>query len=339
MSAHLGDWVSALVDNQLAPADRERCLAHLAACPGCAREVEDARAARRALVLDIDEVRPAPDFMSRLLSMSEPPPPAAGEVVGFDEPGRGEGSGSRAPGASPLVAHEQLPPRWRALCGDVDHRGGRRGRAVIAAILGTTMVTVSLFTLGDRPVVAPDRQQNEALSALAAAAQLRSSDGLVLAAGTGDLGTGPLGTGPGTDGYDHEVLEWMSEQGWPRPDPLPDTVTVAAVRYSGTQDDVLEVDLDTPFGDVVLREQHGRLDPDKVSDLRTVDAGGAPVYVVSDAPVHLVWQSSDTVVDLVAPGSVDDVLQLVSTFPVDEYDQGFQARVGRGWTTLTGVLS
>ncbi|ACZ22493.1 hypothetical protein Sked_25890 [Sanguibacter keddieii DSM 10542] len=334
MSAHLGDWVSALVDNQLAPADRERCLAHLAACPVCAREVEDARAARRALVLDIDEVRPAPDFMSRLLSMSEPPAPAAGEVVGFDEPGRGEGGGPRAASASPLVPHEQLPPRWRALCGDVDHRGGRRGRAVIAAILGTTMVTVSLFTLGDRPMVAPDRQQTEALSALAAAAQLRSSDGLVLASGDG-----ATVSGPGTDGYDHEVLEWMSEQGWPRPDPLPDTVTVSAVRYSGTHDDVLEVDLDTPFGDVVLREQHGRLDPDKVSDLRTVDAGGAPVYVVSDAPVHLVWQSSDTVVDLVAPGSLDDVLQLVSTFPVDEYDPGFQARVGRGWTTLTGVLS
>lgn len=334
MSAHLGEWVSALVDDQLAPADRERCLAHLAACPGCVVEVEQARVARRALLLDVDEVRPAPDFMSRLLSMSEPTAPADGEVVGFDEPGRRDAEGTRAQAPSPLVAHEQLPPRWRALCGDVDHRSGRRGRAVLAALLGTSMVAVGLFALGDRPVVSPDRQPTEALSALAAAAQLRSTDGLVLASTTA-----VPGSGPGTDGYDHEVLEWMAEQGWPRPDPLPDAVTVSAVRFSGAHDDVLEVDLDTPFGDVVLREQHGRLDPDKVSDLPTLDAGGAPVYVVSEAPLHLVWQSSDTVVDLVAPGSRDDVLQLVSTFPVDEYDTGFQARVGRGWTTLTGVLS
>ncbi len=113
---------------------------------------------------------------------------------------------------------------------------------------------------------------------------------------------------------------------------LPDAVTVQALRFTGADEDVLEVDLETPFGDVVVREQHGRLDQDKVSDLRTLDAGGAPVYVVSESPLHLVWQSSDTVVDLVAPGSLDDVLQLVSTFPVDEYDEGFQARVGRGWT-------
>lgn len=336
MSAHLGEWVSALVDNQLGPADRERCLAHVAACPACAREVEEARAARRALVLDIDDLRPAPDFMTRLLTMSETTASVAGEEVGFDEPargGRGEVGGTRPAGASPLVAHEPLPPRWRALCGDVDHRAGRRGRAVIAAVLGTTVVAASLFALGDRPVVSPDRQPTEALSALAAAAQLRSSDGLVVASSPGT----PVSR-PGSQD-DLEVLEWMAEQGWPRPEPLPDAITVSAVRFSGAHEDVLEVDLDTPFGDVVVREQHGRLDPGKIADLPTLDAGGAPVYVVSEAPLHLVWQSSDTVVDLVAPGSTDDVLQLVSTFPVDEYDSGFQARVGRGWTTLTGVLS
>lgn len=331
MSAHLGEWVSALVDNQLDLADRERCLAHVARCPLCARDVDEARTARRTLSLEIGDVSPAPDFMSRLLSMSEPVAPRAGEVVGFDEV---DALGPRSSDAPSLVPHEQLPPRWRALCGDVDHRGARRGRAVVAMILGSSMVAVSLFTLGDRPVVVPDRQQTDALSALAAAAQLESSDGLVL-----ETTSGVLAGGPGTDGYDHEVLEWMTQQGWPRPTSLPDAVTVQALRFTGAHDDVLEVDLETPFGDVVLREQHGRLDSDKVSDLRVVDAGGAPVYVVSEAPLHLVWQSSDTVVDLVAPGSLDDVLQLVSTFPVDEYDAGFQARVGRGWTTLTGVLS
>lgn len=338
MSAHLGEWVSALVDNQLDVADRERCLVHVAGCPECALEVEEARTARRAVALGLDDVRPADDFMSRLLSMSAPAAPQAGEVVGFDEP-RGGPVTQRSADAARLVPHEPLPPRWRALCGDVEHhgqehRGLRRGRAVIATLLGTSMVAASLFTLGDRPVVVPDRQQTDALSALAAAAQLQTTDDLVLASATG-----VVSSDPGSDGYDHEVLEWMAEQGWPRPASLPDAVTVTALRFTGVGDDVLEVDLDTPFGDVVLREQHGRLDPDKVGDLRTVATDGAPVYLVSDAPLHLVWQSSDTVVDLVAPGSLDDVLQLVSTFPVDEFDSGFQARVGRGWTTLTGVLS
>jgi hypothetical protein len=331
VSAHLGEWVSALVDNQLGLADRERCLAHVAACPQCAREVDEARSARRTLSLGIADVEPAPDFMSRLLAMSEPAAPTAGEEVGFATAGAVE---QRSSDASSLVPHEPLPPRWRALCGDVEPRGARRGRAVVALILGSSMVAVSLFTLGDRPVVAPDRQQNDALSALAAAAQLRTSDDLVL-----DTASGVLADSPGSGADDHEVLEWMSQQGWPRPESLPDAVTVQALRFTGADEDVLEVDLETPFGDVVVREQHGRLDQDKVSDLRTLDAGGAPVYVVSESPLHLVWQSSDTVVDLVAPGSLDDVLQLVSTFPVDEYDEGFQARVGRGWTTLTGVLS
>lgn len=120
MSAHLGEWVSALVDNQLGLADRERCLAHVAACPQCAREVDEARSARRTLSLGIADVEPAPDFMSRLLAMSEPAAPAAGEEVGFDTAGGGE---QRSSDASSLVPHEPLPPRWRALCGDVEPRG------------------------------------------------------------------------------------------------------------------------------------------------------------------------------------------------------------------------
>lgn len=333
MSPHLGEWVSSLVDDQLDVVDRERCLAHVAGCAACAREVEEARAARRAVSLGLGEVRPADDFMVRLLSMSAPAARQIGDVVGFDEPSVVPGS-RRSSDAARLVAHEPLPPRWRALCGDVDDRRRRRGRVVVASLIGTSMVAVSLFTLGDRPVVDPDRQQTDALSTLAAAVQPERTDGLVLAAATGDSGDGP-----GSDGYDHAVLEWMAAQGWPRPADLPAAVTVTALRLTGADDDVLEVDLDTPSGGVVLREQHGRLDPEKLTGLQTVGDGGAPVYVVSDSPLHLVWQSSDAVVDLVAPGSVEDVLQLVSTFPVDEFDSGFQARVGRGWTTLTGVLS
>jgi hypothetical protein len=89
---------------------------------------------------------------------------------------------------------------------------------------------------------------------------------------------------------------------------------------------------------VVVREQKGQLDLSVLGGTTRTVVDGNPVYVVSETPVHLVWQSSDTVIDVVSEMALDDVLQLVSTFTVDEFDTGFQARVGRGWSTLTGVL-
>ena len=131
----------------------------------------------------------------------------------------------------------------------------------------------------------------------------------------------------------------MRAEGWPGPDSLPEGLTVRSVRFTGADESILEVDLASPIGDVVLREQHGQLAPDRLDELGSVMVGNAPVYVISADPLHLVWQSSDTVIDLVSASSLDDVLQLVSTFSVDEFDTGFQARVERGWSTLTGVLS
>ncbi|TGJ94654.1 anti-sigma factor, partial [Actinotalea fermentans ATCC 43279 = JCM 9966 = DSM 3133] len=46
---HLGTLVSALADDQLSPATRERALTHVAGCDQCAAELAVARAVRKRL--------------------------------------------------------------------------------------------------------------------------------------------------------------------------------------------------------------------------------------------------------------------------------------------------
>lgn len=353
MSAHLGSRVSALIDGQLDAVATDRVLSHLAGCAECAHEVRTARATRQVLSRGLDDVAPAPEFVDRLLALArqaEVDADAAGRVVVPSS-----GPAFAAPTESRFV--EPLPPRWQALCGDLPSTTGalvtvrRRRRGMAAALVVTGVAASGLFALGARPVVAPVRHPEAAMTALAGAVQsepgtlpavvapsadgsdgsVSSSDGIVSSDGTV--------SSIGADSYDHEVLEWMQAEGWPRPDALPDGLTVRSVRFTGTDGSVLEVDIASPIGDIVIREQRGQLSPDQLDDLGSVNVGGAPVYVLSADPLHLVWQSSDTVIDLVSASSMDDVLQLVSTFSVDEFDTGFQARVERGWSTLTGVLS
>jgi hypothetical protein len=341
MSAHLGSWVSALVDGQLDGPTLERALEHTVGCPVCAQQVSDARAARRSLASELGDVRPAPDFMSRLLSLAEQVDgrqrnhgenDAQGDVTGTVVQGKTVQSTMQRDRV-PATEYELLPPRWQALCGDVHSPMFVRWRRVIvAALLAACLVAATLFVLGARPVVVPARHTVDALSALATAAQLKESDALITQATVAS-------NSPTGDSDDHEILDWMGAEGWPTIEALPEGVTVLGTRFSGSDSEVLEVDLSTPLGDVVFREQRGQLDAAKVSDLHTLTVHDAPVYVISGEPVHLVWQSSDTVIDLVTQVPLDDVLDLVSAFAVDEFDSSVQARFGRGWTTLTGVLS
>lgn len=337
MSAHLGSRVSSLVDGQLDAGATERALSHVAGCRDCAGEVRAARATRRVLSHGLRDVVPAPELMSRLLAMAMP-------VPGASEASTSEASASEAstsvtgalraeaqvPRAVVFAEPQLLPPRWQALCGDLPRAAQRRRRRVVTAALVLAGVAASgLFALGSRPLVAPVRSTDEAFTALVSAG--RWNPGMSPAVTTASSGE--------SSSYDHEVLEWMQAEGWPRPDALPEGLQVRALRFTGEDATVLEVDLESPIGDVVIREERGQLSPAEVADLATVTVGGAPVYVVSAKPLHLVWQSSDTVIDLVSAASLDDVLQLVSTFSVDEFDTGFQARVERGWSTLTGALS
>ncbi|MBI9115175.1 anti-sigma factor family protein [Sanguibacter suaedae] len=324
MTSHLGSRISAVVDGQLAPDERERALAHVAACDDCADELRAAREAHRALTCDALDVIPDSAFVSRLLAMSCEP--------------EGSHEAAHAPPrrAEPWRQQEPLPPRSSALCGDVaPGRWWVRGVALSAAA-ATGVAAAGLFVLGSRPLVVPARHPVEALAALAAAPSV--GDGGLDAGAARALPVGGAdAVEPGTGADD--LLVWMQQQGWPCPSSIPDSVAVTQVRYTGQGGSVLEVDLESPVGRIVVREQKGQLELSAIDGLPVLDVVEGPVYVLSDEPLHLVWQSSDTVVDLVAEADGDDVLQLVSSFTVDEFDTGFQARVGRGWSTLTGVLS
>lgn len=88
---HLGDRLAAFIDGELDHGARERVQAHLATCPTCLAEAEEARQLKSRLreVLPPD---PSPVFMSRLLSIALPEE--------GDDDGEGPSSGHPAAGAT-----------------------------------------------------------------------------------------------------------------------------------------------------------------------------------------------------------------------------------------------
>jgi anti-sigma factor RsiW len=47
--SHLGDRISALVDGELSPAERDRAHAHLAGCAACRAEANQLRALKKRM--------------------------------------------------------------------------------------------------------------------------------------------------------------------------------------------------------------------------------------------------------------------------------------------------
>jgi anti-sigma factor RsiW len=300
---HLGSRLSALVDGQLSPAEGERALEHVAGCRECAEELAAARAARRALSAAA-HVEPAPDLTARLLALSAQIPPCD------DDPLR------RPPAAGdPWATPAQLPRgAWRG-----ELRGGVGRRRLAALVVGGVgVVAVGLFALGHSPTITPSLHRADPLTVLAQAAPRAAA-----------ASSGEAAQDGGT------TLAALAARGWSRPDALPDGVTVVAVRDEGN---LLEIDLRTPGGEVVVREQVGVLDLAALEGVGTWDVDGRSVHVLSEEPWHVVWQSGDTVVDVVADVGQDEVAELVASFPARDYDAGVPARISRGWTTMTGAI-
>ncbi|WP_251153254.1 zf-HC2 domain-containing protein [Cellulosimicrobium sp. Marseille-Q4280] len=305
MTSHLGSRLSALVDGQLSPAESERALSHVAGCRRCADELAAARDARRALSAAA-HVEPAPDLTARLLALSAQIPPSDQDPL------------RRAPTAADPWAQRPVLPAG-AWSGEL--RGGMLRRRVAMVVAGGAgVVAVGLFALGESPVVTPELHRSDPLTVLAQAAPR------ITAAGTGSV-AGGAETG----------LASLAAQGWTGPTELPDGVTVAAVREDAARR-VLEIDLATPTGEIVVREQVGLLDEAALAGLDTWDVDGRRVHVLSEEPWHVVWQSGDTVVDVVADTEDEVLADLVAAFPDRDYDAGVPARISRGWTTMTGAL-
>ncbi|GIG19562.1 hypothetical protein Cch01nite_02860 [Cellulomonas chitinilytica] len=327
---HLGSWISALVDGQLSVAATERALAHVAGCPQCAADLAAARAARTALSSSADDVQPTADLTARLLSLA----PAADAPVRF--------------GADPFAP----PPRRSrpelasyGLTGGVAARAwaGRTGaplrgqvaprrspvRLAAGSVAGLGAVAAMLFVLGERPDVVPVGSPGADLEALAAA----------------------VPTGPGTAvstrwapdpvsavAVDDDTLGWLRSHGWSVPQSLPSGWSVAAVRWSGDDATVLEVDVATPTGSFVVTEQQGRLDTEQLAAVPVQQVRGRDVYVLAFEPWHVAWQADATVVQVIGSAQDDtDVDALVGAFPGGTFDDGVPARMTRGWDTVTGA--
>lgn len=72
--SHLGDRISALVDGELSPADRDRAHAHLAGCAACRAEANQLRALKKRM-RGLGEVPPDDALTQRLIALAEPGPP------------------------------------------------------------------------------------------------------------------------------------------------------------------------------------------------------------------------------------------------------------------------
>ncbi|KQY23440.1 anti-sigma factor [Cellulomonas sp. Root485] len=328
--SHLGSRISALVDGQLSVPDTEKALAHVAVCPECSAELAASRAARRALA-SADEVTPNPDLTARLLSLAGSPEtdPFAGDP--FAPPVRQ----SRDELASYGVASGGLGSRgWRSspLRGDVGHR---RSSVRIAAgsMAGLGAVAAMLFVLGERPDVVPTVHPGVDLGLLGQATTQDpdAPDPLV------DTSSWPVADGSAD--ASHQTVAWLRSHAWSFPAELPDGWTVTAVRWSGDESRVLEVDVTGADGtSLVVTEQQGRLETSALAGAPTSEVGGRQVYVLSFEPWHVVWQADGTVVQVVGSQSSGSAETLVGAFPGGAFDDGVPARITRGWDTVTGAL-
>ncbi|CAM5790802.1 zf-HC2 domain-containing protein [Cellulomonas persica] len=324
MTHHLGSQLSELVDGRLSPAATDRVLVHVAACPQCADELAAARLARRALAAAAaDEVPQAPDLTARLMSLAPSPVGACAT------------NAPRDPFAHPALSVPAVHGRReRALRGEVTQR--RLPRLAAGSLAGVGAIAAMLFVLGDRPVVAPVGHPGADLDLLGnASTGAGSPDG----SSSGTLASGALASGAavnaaadavGTQG----VVASLRARGWSFPDALPAGWSVSAVRWSADER-VLEVDLTSAQGTLVVTEQEGRLDASALGGADRVSIGGHDAYVLLYAPWHVVWQCGSTVVQVVAG---DDASTFVEAFPVAAFDDGVPARISRGWSTVAGVL-
>ncbi len=116
-------------------------------------------------------------------------------------------------------------------------------------------------------------------------------------------------------------------------------MSVQRVGYLNGRNQELEIVVKTPSGMALISEAKGKLDTEKISKYETFDAASGSVYVLSSQPAHLVWQSGDTVIELVSQLSTEQLMELCQSFEVEGYDTGISARFIRGFSDLAGAIS
>lgn len=100
---------------------------------------------------------------------------------------------------------------------------------------------------------------------------------------------------------------------------------------------ISQVNLGEQNNPIMVREQTGQLAAEQLDSVRTTRVSGRTVYVLSQEPLHLVWQSDDTVIDLVTPHNNPAVTSVIESYPDKDFPNGIERRLARGWATLSGA--
>ena len=115
-----------------------------------------------------------------------------------------------------------------------------------------------------------------------------------------------------------------------------DALTILAGGQSrGTT--VQQVNFGEQSNPIMVREQQGKLDTQQLDAALRTQIANREVFVLSAEPLHLVWQSGDIVVDLVATAQSPAVAEVIANYPNHAFSSGFEHRIARGWATLTGA--
>lgn len=320
MTKHLGNLGSALVDNQLSLTNREKALAHLARCPRCAHEVAAIRTARRLLSTAPDIPPPSTDFLGSLIAL---------DTVGLEG---GWGNGGREPKVTgnPFRESEFIPKG--NLSGDIQNSPGvKKHWPKYVAGLAVGALCAGAYTLGGRPVITPQ------LTAAATQEHLNRTN--VTFDFTPVIAMSQDSPSAQVNGIDHDRLShWLSAHHFSVPQGLPESVRVMRAGFISSDPGVLEIVFDTDVGTVMVTETYGQLNLNAVAGLPSIAHFSGPVYVASDAPTHLVWQSGENVMELSSPAAVADIGDMIDGFAVTPSDTGMKDRLARGLTQMTGVI-
>jgi len=89
---------------------------------------------------------------------------------------------------------------------------------------------------------------------------------------------------------------------------------------------------------VIVTQQHGRLVQSLVEDLPRADVEGRNVYIVSEDPAQVVWQTREVVVSALCECDMATLEAVASAFPADK-QPGFVDRVATGVGELADALT
>jgi anti-sigma factor RsiW len=152
---HLGDRITALVDDQLDHDARDLALAHLARCAACQAEVAAERRVAAAL-RTLPAVPPSAELVGKLLTLAEPGGPLPPERRPFPGAATPPAAGWRTPHRRAGTGVARRPPGNGAL----RRRAGVR--LALAGSLSAAALTAVLASIGssdlDRPVTPPTQQ-------------------------------------------------------------------------------------------------------------------------------------------------------------------------------------